>query len=264
MLEFKEAIGLGYYGFIYKTTNLINGKIYIGQRMFCDSNWHNNNYLGSGKWITRAIKKHGRENFKREIIEYVKFKKDIDNIETKWIEFYDATNPLIGYNIAKYGSTSMKDFHHSDESKKKISDFNKKKRASKETREKMRNSWSNTRHKIVCPYCNKEIYLSGKRFHFDKCLENKNLTDIEKENIINSRKRSKEVIEKVQATKIKNGTNKPSEETKKKIGNGNRGKTVSQDVRNKISKANKGKIISEETKNKISNTLKNKKIINES
>lgn len=45
---------------IYKTTNLINGKIYIGQ----DSK-DRPNYYGSGKLIHRAIKKYGKENFKK-------------------------------------------------------------------------------------------------------------------------------------------------------------------------------------------------------
>lgn len=45
---------------IYKTTNLINGKIYIG----FDS--HNNpEYFGSGKLIKMALKKYGTSNFKK-------------------------------------------------------------------------------------------------------------------------------------------------------------------------------------------------------
>ena len=47
---------------IYKTTNLVNGKIYIGQ----DSN-NNPNYLGSGKLLKYAISKYGIENFKLSI-----------------------------------------------------------------------------------------------------------------------------------------------------------------------------------------------------
>jgi len=48
---------------IYKTTNLINGKIYIGQ-----SFKHNCKYLGSGIFLKRAIKKYGIENFRRNRI----------------------------------------------------------------------------------------------------------------------------------------------------------------------------------------------------
>ena len=48
---------------IYKTTCLINGKIYVGQ----DSK-NNPDYLGSGIYLNRAIKKHGKENFKKEVV----------------------------------------------------------------------------------------------------------------------------------------------------------------------------------------------------
>ena len=49
---------------IYKTTNLVNGKIYIGK----DKN-NNPSYLGSGKILKLAIKKYGKENFTKETIE---------------------------------------------------------------------------------------------------------------------------------------------------------------------------------------------------
>jgi hypothetical protein len=48
------------YGYIYKTTNLINGKIYIGQHKGCLSS----HYIGSGKLIRWAINKYGKRNFR--------------------------------------------------------------------------------------------------------------------------------------------------------------------------------------------------------
>ena len=52
--------------YIYKTTNLITKKYYIGKHS--SQNIENDNYLGSGLLLNRAIKKHGRENFIRQIL----------------------------------------------------------------------------------------------------------------------------------------------------------------------------------------------------
>ena len=51
--------------FIYKTTNLSNGKFYYGVH---SSKTLDDKYLGSGSVLNAAIRKHGRDNFKREII----------------------------------------------------------------------------------------------------------------------------------------------------------------------------------------------------
>ncbi len=83
---------------IYKTTNLKNGKVYIGQ----DSK-NNPNYFGSGLNLERAIKKHGIENFKKEIIETCENKETLNEREIFWINFYNSTDPKTGYNISKGG-----------------------------------------------------------------------------------------------------------------------------------------------------------------
>ena len=44
------------YGIIYKTTNLVNGKIYVGQTTRDDEN-----YIGSGSVLLQAVKKYGRK-----------------------------------------------------------------------------------------------------------------------------------------------------------------------------------------------------------
>ena len=53
------------YGFVYCTTNHINGKRYIGQHK--NNPETNDRYLGSGKYIRQAMKKYGKKNFSKEI-----------------------------------------------------------------------------------------------------------------------------------------------------------------------------------------------------
>jgi hypothetical protein len=62
------------YHFIYKTTNLLSGKYYIG--MHSTDNL-DDGYLGSGNRLRLAIRKHGKENFKREILELFDTRKEL-------------------------------------------------------------------------------------------------------------------------------------------------------------------------------------------
>jgi hypothetical protein len=85
-------------GIIYKTTNLLNGMIYVGQH-FTSAN---GGYLGSGTYLKIVIKKHGRQNFKRETLEHCEIL-EMNNRETYWINCLSATNREIGYNLMERG-----------------------------------------------------------------------------------------------------------------------------------------------------------------
>ena len=83
---------------IYKTTNKLNGKIYIGQ----DKN-NNPYYFGSGKKLQRAIHKYGKENFIKEILEECKNEDHMNEREIYWISFYKSQDRKFGYNISEGG-----------------------------------------------------------------------------------------------------------------------------------------------------------------
>lgn len=89
------------YGFIYITTNMINGKRYIGQRKF-RKDWKY--YLGSGKAIKRAIARYGRENFIRNIVAIAYSREELDNLEIEWINNHNAIYSYDYYNIAEGGN----------------------------------------------------------------------------------------------------------------------------------------------------------------
>jgi group I intron endonuclease len=99
--------------YIYKTTNLINNKIYIGQSSYPVE--ESTNYLGSGSILNRAIAKYGKDQFTKEILE-----RDITNIndlnlrEIYYIAKYNSTNDTIGYNITSGGTGGDTISNHPD------------------------------------------------------------------------------------------------------------------------------------------------------
>lgn len=80
---------------IYKTTNLIDKKFYIGK-----DKYNNPNYIGSGKLLHKAIKKYGVENFQKEVIEECYTEEQLNEREKFWIKILNATDRKIGYNIS--------------------------------------------------------------------------------------------------------------------------------------------------------------------
>lgn len=110
-------------GVIYKTTNLINNKIYIGKRIFTKDKFFKNKYYGSGKLLKEAINKYGLDSFNREVLEEVD-NEFLEEREVYWIKFYNSNNLEIGYNLTIGGNSKYgrKIGSMSNETKKKISE----------------------------------------------------------------------------------------------------------------------------------------------
>jgi len=98
---------------IYKTTNLINGKQYIGK----DKN-NDPNYIGSGADLKIAIKEYGKHSFKKEIIEHCNSINHLIERETYWLNYYNVENDPNFYNKTNkpFGNSGL-----SEETKEKIS-----------------------------------------------------------------------------------------------------------------------------------------------
>ena len=97
--------------FLYETTNLINGKKYRGIHKTDNLN---DGYIGSGFALKLSVKKHGKQNFKREILEFCSsynelLEKEKIYVDEKWVN--DNSN----YNIKTGGQSAG---ILSDESKK--------------------------------------------------------------------------------------------------------------------------------------------------
>jgi len=91
------------YYLVYKITNLINGKYYIGKH--CTDKL-DDSYMGSGKLIKDAIKKYGKINFKKEILVSCDNEFDMNVIESCLINPFP--NNKLSYNLTEGGNGSFK------------------------------------------------------------------------------------------------------------------------------------------------------------
>jgi len=88
------------YHIVYKTTNSINNKFYIGVHSTLNPD---DSYLGSGYLIKKAIKKHGRNNFVKEIICMGFSKEDAFFLERLILREQRIKNKKLLYNLAEGG-----------------------------------------------------------------------------------------------------------------------------------------------------------------
>ena len=104
---------------IYRITNNINGKTYIGQHKYKSNPY--DSYMGSGKLLRKAYIKYGIENFTKEIIvSNINSKEIIDKLEIKYIAYERLSNCNGVYNIANGGEGGS--FTKSEDWKRKHSE----------------------------------------------------------------------------------------------------------------------------------------------
>ena len=135
---------------IYKTTNNINGKFYIGKHQTKNPN---DSYYGSGKKLELAIKKYGKENFTKELLfifdnEQEMNAKEKEIITEEFVSRRDIYNVGVGgeggphFKGKKHSAESKvkmlhKNYTHSAETRAKLSEANKKRILSEETKKKL-------------------------------------------------------------------------------------------------------------------------------
>lgn len=245
------------YYFIYKTTNKINNKYYIGQHRTEDID---DGYLGSGTVFQKALKKYGKDNFHREILEFADSPESLNELEKRYITMEDIqsdncynqmsggkngfifssetkkkiSEAIKGENNGMYGITGenhpMYGKHRSEETKEKISYAHKGKHNSEEAKIKMSEARKGEKHPMYgkhhSEYTKRKISDSLKGHHHNE----------------ESKKKMSEAKKHM------------SEDTKRKISEANKGKTLSEDIKRKMSEAKK--LMTEDTKQKIGEAKK--------
>lgn len=226
------------YGYIYKTTNLLNNKVYIGRKK---GNF-DKTYFGSGLSLKRSIKKYGISNFDLEIIAKVFNKNDLNELERKYIEDYRKELGRKNlYNISN-GGEGGHDYPHSKKTRIKMSISAKGKKKSPE-------------------HC-KNIGLSqlGRKQSRETCEKrNKSMLGKNKGKFPWCKGLTKETSVIIQQASIKRSGRKCSDETKNKIRQKKLAYKFTEEHRKNIGLSGLGRIMLEETRKKISKTLKNRK-----
>jgi len=110
------------YGIIYKATNKVNGKIYIGQTIqSLDKRVYDHIYYALNErddmYFHRAIRKYSEENFIWEIIVECNSLEELNKTEIEMIEKYDAFGN--GYNLTD-GGEGIVGHKHTEETRRKI------------------------------------------------------------------------------------------------------------------------------------------------
>ena len=123
------------YGYIYETTNLVNGKKYIGQHV---SSVFDSNYYGSGRAFKKALSYWGKDNFKIKILEECANQDELNRREIYWIDtFRNQFSSDLIYNISDGGIGNNGVKCISEEHRIKIGNANRGRKHSKKSRENM-------------------------------------------------------------------------------------------------------------------------------
>lgn len=200
---------------IYKTTNLVNGKIYIGQ-----THYDKPNYYGSGNLILQALEKYGLEKFTKEYIDEASSQEELDKKERFWIKEMDSQNKEIGYNIADGGWNCLT---MNDDIKAKISSTLKGKYVGENSFRK--GVPLTEEHKKALSVANK----------------GKTLSDEHKEKLSKAHTGKKQSDETKRKLSESHTGKTLSEDHKKKIGEGIKGRTYTDEQKERLKASNIGK-----------------------
>ncbi len=157
---------------VYKATNLLNGKIYIGktnknldQYKLLHIKAALKNIDNKKRYFYNAIRKYGPQNFKWDILGYCESKEELNEAEKICIEFFKSNNNVYGYNMTYGGDGGP---------------TNVGRKFSQEVRQRMSNSMKGKKHKPMTNDTKLKISKSHKGIPKSKEQILKRLKTIEK------------------------------------------------------------------------------------
>jgi len=160
------------FGIIYRALNKITGKVYIGQtisKLQTRKVAHVNDGLAKRDNVIfhNAIRKHGRDSFKWEIIEYCDSKEELDEMEFHYIKQYNSLLPK-GYNMTS-GGGGMLGYQITEEHRKNLSESHKGYVHTAEQKRKIGESSKGRKHADDTKKILSEKKLGSKNPMYGKC-----------------------------------------------------------------------------------------------
>lgn len=239
------------YGYIYLTTNKINNIKYIGQHKSIS---FDNSYKGSGDYITKAIKKYGKENFISEPIDWAESREELNQKEIWWIDFFDASNSKDWYNISKGGDGGPVLFGEDNPVSKEVYQFDMKNNLVKKYVNRAEVEKFGFKPSKISAICNRNKRELNTTFYFKGFVfsDTKNYKFKENlEEVLEVSKTEKRCLTEATKQKIakKSKLFRHTEESKEKIRQAHIGTKLSKETREKISKSHKGKMLGKNNPN---------------
>lgn len=228
--------------YVYEITNLINNKKYIGKRA-CNCSIEDDKYMGSGYALKEAIKKYGKENFKKDIL----IKCSSEDEAFAWEDFYtiqvNAWDNRDYYNLKRGGKGGKTEL--AKESKNKISIANKKHWENQDYRNRMIEIFKN-----INAGSNNPMY--GKK-HSQETKDKISLSNTGREFGKEHKQRCRErMIGRFTGEKHYNYGKKLSLETRLKMSKSRTGQKRSEETKSKMGKASTGRVMPKKSESKIS------------
>ena len=228
-MEEKEVIIENPYGFVYITTNLVNGKRYLGQKtMNSYRNWKD--YLGSGTQIRKAIKKYGRKNFYKTIVCFCYSQEELNKVESDLSVFLNGVEDDGWYNLV-YGGGSTNGWHHSE-------------KVREDQRERSKKLWKNEEFRQKFSEFAKARTGEKNSNYGNHKLAGENNPNYGKHASLETR------------AKISEANKNISEEKRKKLSEAAKERFKNEEYRQRLRDMNIGRKMSEESKEKLRESLK--------
>lgn len=168
-------------GYIYCITNNITGETYIGRRNYYKEDWLK--YMGSGKLITKAVKKYGKENFSKDFIEEHSTNKELMHRESYWIKHYKSIGKA-EYNISLSGGVCSGNYwinmtpEESRLAKENLSNSIKNSKSHKDSIERRMKAKENERKKLIEKHTDEVVSLYKEGYSMNKIKSKLKLTGL--------------------------------------------------------------------------------------